>query len=79
MNGVPLNPEVPGIEAIVQLYRQRIEQKEISLSGPTYFGPILGEFLNFVQSVASNRVYPVLLLLTDGEIFDMPQTRDYIY
>ena len=50
----------------------------VQLSGPTYFGPILNEFRKFVQSIVGKKVYPILLILTDGAIHDMPETIDII-
>ena len=46
----------------------------VELSGPTYFAPVIQEFTKFVQSVSGNRMYPILLILTDGAIHDMPET-----
>ena len=43
------------------------------------FYPLLAEFHRYVSSVVQNRTYPVLLLLTDGVIHDMPQTKDMIF
>lgn len=48
----------------------------IRFSGPTRFVPILTEFKKHVISKAM--VYNVLLLLTDGEIHDMPETTSII-
>jgi hypothetical protein len=39
MNGNLQDPEIQGIEAIVACYRQTLPS--ISLSGPTFFGPLL--------------------------------------
>ena len=49
------------------------------MAGPTLFAPLLNEFIQYVQSVQQSRTYPILLLLTDGAIHDMHQTRDLIY
>ena len=51
----------------------------VGLGGPTLFAPLLTEFLKYVVSVEANRTYPILLLLTDGAIHDMGETRDLIY
>jgi len=42
LNGDPNFPLIKGIEGIRDTYRQR--QKEITLSGPTYFGPVIEQF-----------------------------------
>lgn len=70
-------PEIIGIEAIVATYKQSLTK--VGLGGPTLFAPLLTEFMKYVCSVESNRTYPVLLLLTDGAIHDMGETRDLIY
>uniref|UniRef100_A0A3B5QEN1 Copine-3 n=1 Tax=Xiphophorus maculatus TaxID=8083 RepID=A0A3B5QEN1_XIPMA len=70
---------LPGIQGIVDAYRAVLPQ--IKLSGPTNFSPII----NHVASIASSGAqaptasqYFVLLILTDGEITDLDQTRDAI-
>ena len=50
----------------------------MQLSGPTYFGPLLSEFRKFVNSVVGSNMYPILLILTDGAIHDMPDTIDEV-
>ena len=57
-------------------YKQSLQMVE--LSGPTYFGPILNEFHKFVQSTQGTRSYPILLILTDGAIHDMNETKQHI-
>mmetsp|Transcript_41344 Transcript_41344/g.56140 ORF Transcript_41344/g.56140 Transcript_41344/m.56140 type:complete len:118 (+) Transcript_41344:923-1276(+) len=64
------NPEVQGTQGIAQLYRNQL--MNVALSGPTYFAPIITQFLNITRANASRNCYSVMLLLTDGEIFDMP-------
>ena len=41
------------------------------MGGPTYFAPILNEFLNYVKSTKMTKQYPIMLILTDGAIHDM--------
>jgi len=77
LNGNPGNPEIFGIQNIVATYKESLSR--IGLGGPTFFGPILQEFRNFVSSTQGRQVYPVLLLLTDGAIHDMPLTKDTIF
>ena len=79
MNGNAGNPQINGIQQIVQMYRQTLPQ--IGLGGPTLFGPLLEEFLTMlkVQNSQNALSYQVLLLLTDGTIHDMPRTKDLIY
>ena len=70
------NPEIQGIMNIVATYKQSLSV--VQLSGPTYFNPILTEFMKFVQSTIGRKVYPILLILTDGAIHDMGETIDTI-
>ena len=77
INGDPANPNIIGIQNIVAMYKQSLNQ--VGLGGPTLFAPLLTEFKNYVQSVMAMRTYPVLLLLTDGAIHDMPKTKDLVY
>ncbi|XP_023209222.1 copine-3 [Xiphophorus maculatus] len=79
LNFNPTNPYCQGIQGIVDAYRAVLPQ--IKLSGPTNFSPII----NHVASIASSGAqaptasqYFVLLILTDGEITDLDQTRDAI-
>jgi hypothetical protein len=62
---------------IVQMYQQTLPQ--MSLQGPTYFGPLLKEFLMMMRSKQGQTSYNILLLLTDGAIHDMAATKDAIY
>ncbi len=54
--------------------------KYISLSGPTYFAPLIKEVVqrakhSYAQDPYS---YTVLLILTDGDIHDLAATTDWI-
>lgn len=46
----------------------------VSFSGPTYFAPIIRQFVDIAYKAhmeAGGSTYQVLLILTDGEIHDM--------
>ena len=77
VNGNADNPNIVGVPQIVKTYKETI--KKIGLGGPTLFAPILKEFKKYVKSVMSAKQYPILLILTDGAIHDMPETRNLIY
>ena len=77
INHNPAAPMIIGIEEVVSTYK--LSLTKVGLGGPTLFAPLLREFFNYVCSVEANRTYPVLLLLTDGAIHDMDETRDLIY
>ena len=76
LNGNPANPEIIGIPAILQTYRDT--QRMIGLSGPTLFAPLLNEFLNYCTMMKETTQYNILLLLTDGIINDMAETKRVI-
>ena len=76
LNGNVNDPGINGIDMIVGTYRQFLPQ--IGLSGPTYFAPILKAFLEVSKGGMATNTYNVLLLLTDGEIHDMPETQKLI-
>lgn len=78
MNGNIFRPEVVGIEGMVNCYKNCIFK--VGLSGPTYFAPLL-RYLNKAVSHASEEFpmkYFTVLIITDGEIHDMPETIDEI-
>ena len=67
-----------GVEGVFELYQHCI--KHVSLDGPTYFAPLLKEIVEYTKAsfAADPWAYTVLLLLTDGDIHDMPATIDAI-
>lgn len=48
------------------------------LYGPTNFGPCLRNTVDFIKSKMHERMYHIYLILTDGDIHDMPITKDII-
>lgn len=54
--------------------------KNVELSGPTYFAPILREYTKQVREAYAKdqNAYSILLILTDGAINDMGPTKDLI-
>ena len=74
------NPEVSGIYGIENVYLNAIKGEKFQLSGPTLFQPILSKAKACAQ-IAHKRAglqYMILLILTDGIINDMKQTKDEI-
>ena len=49
-----------------------------SLSGPTYFSPLLTMMLGYMKTMLTLQMYHILLILTDGTIHDMKKTKDLI-
>ncbi|TNN40623.1 Copine-1 [Liparis tanakae] len=79
LNFNPSNPFCKGIDGIIEAYRMVMPQ--LRLSGPTNFSPLINHVASIAaQGAQSNTAsqYSVLLILTDGEITDLDQTRDAI-
>ena len=78
----PLNmnfndPNIQGIEGILQAYRNMINNTV--LYGPTYFHEIINQVISVVREdvKAENKMnYNILMILTDGIIDDMDDTID---
>lgn len=71
------NPEVQGTANLLQLYRSTLSN--ISLSGPTYFSGIIKQQMDIIRARSNHpMLYNILLIITDGEIHDMPQVKDLI-
>ncbi|KAM6458199.1 copine-1 isoform 2-T6 [Liasis olivaceus] len=79
LNFNPTNPYCQGIQGIIDAYRQALPQ--IRLYGPTNFSPIINHVARFAAHSTQERTasqYYVLLIITDGEITDLDQTRQAI-
>uniref|UniRef100_A0AAY4A8G0 C2 domain-containing protein n=1 Tax=Denticeps clupeoides TaxID=299321 RepID=A0AAY4A8G0_9TELE len=79
LNFNPTNPYCTGIEGVVEAYRMCLPQ--VRLYGPTNFSPIINHVARIAldaskQNTASQ--YFVLLIITDGVITDLDQTRSAI-
>ena len=69
------NPFVHGVDGIHQVYKSCIPQ--IQLYGPTNFAPTINECARMAMSNTGND-YFVTLIITDGAITDMDQTKNAI-
>lgn len=58
------------------LYKQALSGT--SLSGPTYFSHVIKVVLDYMKASMHLQMYHILLILTDGEIHDMKETKDLI-
>ncbi|XP_051969733.1 copine-3 [Xyrauchen texanus] len=79
LNFNPSNPYCAGVEGVVQAYRVCLPQ--VKLYGPTNFAPIITHVARFAQEALQQNTasqYYVLLIITDGVITDMDQTRTAI-
>ncbi len=78
------NPFCPGIAGIVSAYQTAIRQVE--LWGPTNFAPIIRRVSSYAAEADSaltanprgKQVYHLILIITDGAITDMEDTKEAI-
>ena len=77
LNGNPSNPYCAGIQGVLAAYHQAIQAVE--LYGPTNVAPVINHVANFAeqasQNISAQQNYFILLLLTDGAITDMRETK----
>ena len=76
INGKPWDPEIYTINNVVKTYKETL--KTIYLAGPTYFAPVLENFMVHAKEAEAKMQYQVLLILTDGTIHDMPRTKELL-
>lgn len=76
LNGSSTYCEVEGIRGIMMAYTSALYN--VSLAGPTLFGPVISEAsLIASQSIGNKQLkYFVLLIITDGVITDLQETKD---
>lgn len=67
------NPEVEGVAGIMQTYQNAIPY--LIFSGPTHFSPCIYNTIQYVKSKGIDNSYYIMLIITDGQINDMEQTR----
>lgn len=76
LNGDPQNPYCSGVAGLVEAYHKAIQN--VQLWGPTNAAPIINHVANFAEEAAKNvetQQYFVLLMLTDGVLSDMAETK----
>uniref|UniRef100_A0A8D2J268 Copine 5 n=1 Tax=Varanus komodoensis TaxID=61221 RepID=A0A8D2J268_VARKO len=76
LNGNSDNPHCSGIEGILEAYHQSL--KTVQLYGPTNFAPVVNHVARYAEAVQDGSQYFVLLIITDGVISDMAQTKEAI-
>ncbi|XP_044032873.1 copine-3-like isoform X1 [Siniperca chuatsi] len=79
INFNPSNPFCAGIEGVVHAYQHCLPQ--VKLYGPTNFSPIINHVAHFGRQAIQQKTasqYFVLLIITDGVITDMDETRSAI-
>uniref|UniRef100_A0A3B3ZYI6 Uncharacterized protein n=1 Tax=Periophthalmus magnuspinnatus TaxID=409849 RepID=A0A3B3ZYI6_9GOBI len=76
LNGNPQNPYCSGIEGVLEAYYQSL--KTVRLYGPTHFSPVINHVARYASAVTDGSQYFILLILSDGVITDMAQTKESI-
>uniref|UniRef100_A0A671QEP7 Copine-8-like n=1 Tax=Sinocyclocheilus anshuiensis TaxID=1608454 RepID=A0A671QEP7_9TELE len=76
LNGNPENPYCSGIEGVLEAYYQSL--KSVRLYGPTYFSPVINHVARYASLVKNGSEYFILLIISDGVISDMAQTKESI-
>ncbi|XP_049420810.1 copine-3-like isoform X1 [Epinephelus fuscoguttatus] len=79
INFNPSDPFCAGVEGVVHAYQQCLQQ--VKLYGPTNFSPIINHVAHFGRQAMQQETasqYFVLLIITDGVITDMDETRSAI-
>ncbi|KAK2834429.1 hypothetical protein Q7C36_015130 [Tachysurus vachellii] len=76
LNGNPENPYCSGIEGVIEAYYQSL--KNVRLYGPTYFSPVINHVARYASLIKDGSEYFILLIISDGVISDMAQTKEAI-
>ncbi|KAJ7317160.1 hypothetical protein JRQ81_003322 [Phrynocephalus forsythii] len=76
LNNNPDNPNCEGIEGVLESYFQSL--RTVQLYGPTNFAPVINQVARLAAEVTDGSQYYVLLIITDGVISDMLQTKEAI-
>uniref|UniRef100_A0AAX7T965 C2 domain-containing protein n=1 Tax=Astatotilapia calliptera TaxID=8154 RepID=A0AAX7T965_ASTCA len=76
LNGDNDNPNCVGIEGVLETYFQSL--RAVQLYGPTNFAPVINKVANCAAEITDGSQYFVLLMITDGVISDMVQTKEAV-
>ncbi|XP_031810551.1 copine-9 isoform X8 [Sarcophilus harrisii] len=76
LNNNSEDPNCAGIEGVLESYFQSL--RTVQLYGPTYFAPVINQVARAAAKVSDGSQYYVLLIITDGVISDMTQTKEAI-
>ncbi|PVD24426.1 hypothetical protein C0Q70_14909 [Pomacea canaliculata] len=76
VNFNPQNPCVQGVDGILQAYQAALSR--IQLHSPTNFSPVINLLSRYASEARDGSTYFTLLIITDGEITDMQQTKNAI-
>uniref|UniRef100_A0A672I2R1 Copine family member IX n=1 Tax=Salarias fasciatus TaxID=181472 RepID=A0A672I2R1_SALFA len=76
LSGDADNPNCVGIEGVLEAYFQSL--RTVQLYGPTNFAPVINKVANCAAEITDGSQYFVLLMITDGVISDMVQTKEAV-
>ncbi|XP_068085435.1 copine-8-like [Anabrus simplex] len=76
VNMNPENPYCNGVTGVLEAYKKCIRQ--IQMHGPTNFSPIINHVAKFAETYQDGSQYFILLIVTDGVITDMTETKQAI-
>ena len=76
VNGHPSNPYCERISGVLSAYKSCLSR--IQLYGPTNFAPTINHVANIARNYMDGSQYFILLIITDGIITDMAQTKTAI-
>ncbi|KAG8557200.1 hypothetical protein GDO81_018362, partial [Engystomops pustulosus] len=76
LNGDMENPNCVGIQGVLEAYFKSL--RTVQLYGPTNFASVINQVASNAGSVTDGSQYYVLLIITDGVISDMAQTKEAI-
>jgi hypothetical protein len=76
VNGHPDNPYCERIGGVLSAYKGCISR--VQLYGPTNFAPTVNHMAGIAREFVDGAQYFILLIITDGIITDMPQTKKAI-
>ena len=73
VNGSDVDPYCEDINGVVDAYHSCI--RRVQLCGPTNMAPVINHVAKFASSFRDGSHYFILVIITDGVITDMPQTK----
>jgi len=76
VNGHPDNPYCERVGGVLSAYKGCISR--VQLYGPTNFAPTVNHMAGIARQYTDGSQYFILLIITDGIITDMPQTKKAI-
>ena len=76
VNGHPTNPYCERTTGVLEAYKACVSR--IQLFGPTNFSPTIRHVSNIAKNFVDGTHYFILLIITDGIITDMEQTKEAI-